>query len=82
MINTRSKKRYKVVTPGGRTVVHTKGKKHKAEKCRACGAKLNRAKLTFKQIVRSCKTSRRPTRPMPHLCPGCMRRSIKEKARQ
>ena len=30
MINTRSTKRYKVKTPGGRTVFHTKWKKHDA----------------------------------------------------
>ena len=82
MINTRSKRKYKVVTPGGRTAIHTKGKKHKAERCRTCGAKLNRAKLTFKQIVRSCKSARRPERPMPYLCSGCMRKCIKENARQ
>jgi large subunit ribosomal protein L34e len=82
MINTRSRKKYRVRTPGGRTVIHSKGKKHSAELCRSCGAKLNRAKMTFQEFARTSKSGRRPQRPYPYLCSSCMRIRIKEIARQ
>jgi len=81
MIIPRSTKRYKVKTPGGRTVVHLKAKRHGYARCKNCGAKLNRFKLTVKAIKKLSKTEKRPARPFPELCSKCMRKHFKEKVR-
>jgi large subunit ribosomal protein L34e len=81
MIVTRSTKKYKVKTPGGRTVVHLKTKKPGYARCKNCGAKLNRFKLTVKAIKKLSKTEKRPARPFPELCSRCMRKYFKEKVR-
>lgn len=81
MIVTRSTKKYKVKTPGGRTAVHMKTKKPGYARCKNCGAKLNRFKLTVKAIKKLSKTEKRPARPFPELCSRCMRKYFKEKVR-
>ena len=82
MINTRSKKKYRVKTPGGKTVMHVKQKKNKAIRCVSCGAKLNRAKVTNKEFRKLTKSQRRPQRPYPDMCPSCMRTKVKESIRK
>jgi len=81
-LRTRTKKKIKVVTPGGRTVVHIKKKKPAYHKCGVCGAKLNRAKLNPTQLKKLPKVRRRPERPLPHLCPRCMREELKRRVRE
>ena len=81
MIFPRSKKRYKVKTPGGESVIHLKKKKPSYAKCKKCGAKLNRPKLTVEELKRLPKTKKRPERPFPELCSKCMREHFKEKVR-
>jgi ribosomal protein L34E len=81
MINTRSKKRYNVKTPGGRNVIHIKKKKHATALCVSCGAKLNRIKLTLRDVRNMTKSQKSPSRPYSDLCSSCMRERIKEKAR-
>jgi large subunit ribosomal protein L34e len=46
-----------------------------------CGAKLNRAKLNPTELKKLPKAQRRPERPLPHLCPGCMREEMKKRVR-
>jgi len=81
MIVTRSKKRYKVKTPGGKNVTHFRKKKPSYDRCKKCGAKLNRPKLSVKELKRLPKTKKRPERPFPELCSKCMREYFKEKVR-
>ena len=50
MIIPRSKKRYKVKTPGGKNVMHFKKKRPSYARCKKCGAKLNRPKLAIDYI--------------------------------
>ncbi len=78
---SKSIKRYKVKTPGGRTVIHFRKKKPSYSRCGKCGAKLNRPKLTVKELKKLPKTKKRPERPFPELCPKCMREYLKEKVR-
>jgi large subunit ribosomal protein L34e len=81
MIISRSTKKYKVKTPGGRTVVHMKSKRHSYARCKSCGAKLNRFKLSVKEIKKLSKSEKHPARPFPELCSRCMRKHFKESVR-
>ncbi len=81
MTISRSKKRHKVKTPGGRNVTHYKKKRPSYARCKNCGAKLNRPKLSVKQLKKLPKTKKRPERPFPELCSGCMRKYFKNKVR-
>ena len=81
MITPKSTKVYKVKTPGGRTVVHLKKKRHSYARCKNCGAKLNRFKLSVKEIKKLSKTQKHTARPFPELCSRCMREHFKEKVR-
>jgi large subunit ribosomal protein L34e len=81
MIIPRSNKRYRVKTPGGRTVTHFKNKKPVYATCKSCGAKLNRFKLTVSELKKLPKTKKRPERPFPELCSRCMRKHFKERVR-
>ena len=80
-LRTRARKKRKIVTPGGKTVVHIKQKKPAYIKCGNCGAKLNRSKLNPTEIKKLPKAKRRPERPLPHLCSGCMREEMKKMVR-
>jgi len=77
----RSKRKKKVVTPGGRQVWHVLKRRPSHAKCGKCGAKLNRARLGKGQLCKLPKSSRRPERPLPHLCPRCMKEEIKARVR-
>jgi len=81
MIRARTIKRVKIKTPGGKTVMHFKKKKHGYSVCSRCGAKLNRPKLNPTQMKKLPKTKKRPERPFPELCSKCMRGYFKEKVR-
>ncbi len=71
----------KVTTPGGRTVIHFKVGKPQYAHCGNCGTKLNRAKLNPNEIKKLTKVQRRPERPLPGLCPSCMRSQMKSMVR-
>lgn len=81
MIIPRSTRRYKVKTPGGRTVTHFKSKKASYAVCKNCGAKLNKSRLMVKNIKKLSKSKKRPERPFPELCSRCMREHFKAKVR-
>ena len=77
----RVKKKFKVKTPGGKSVWHFKKKKVSYTVCGKCGAKLNRSKLNPTEIRKLSKVKRRPERPFPELCSKCMREVFKSKVR-
>lgn len=70
-------KRYNVVTPGGRTVMHFKKARPSYHTCGRCGAKLNRPRLLPTEIRKIRKTERRPERRFPELCAACSRSALK-----
>ncbi len=74
---SRSKRRIKKKTPGGRKVIHEEKKRPSYARCGVCGAKLNRKRLRPIEIKKLPKVKRRPERPLPHLCPKCMREYFK-----
>lgn len=75
------KKRY-VRTPGGRVSVHFKRRKPKIAHCAMCGRPLNGIPRERPSGMRKlAKTEKRPERPMPHLCPVCMRKVMKAQVR-
>ncbi|MEM5814535.1 MAG: 50S ribosomal protein L34e [Candidatus Aenigmatarchaeota archaeon] len=80
-LRTRAVKKTRIVTPGGRTVTHFKQAKPAPAVCGTCGAKLGRAKLTPAEVKKLPKVQRRAQRPLPHLCPKCMREKLKEMVR-
>ena len=81
MIISRSRRKYKTKTPGGRTVIHFKSKKSSHAVCKNCGAKLNRPKLKVKELKKLSRTEKRSERPFPELCSRCMREYFKDKVR-
>ena len=82
MRNSKKMRKVKVKAPGGHTVIQLKRKKPSVAKCKKCGEKLSRAKMSVKKLKNLPKTKKRPQRPMPDMCPGCMRKHFKEKVRQ
>ncbi|NIO44591.1 MAG: 50S ribosomal protein L34e [Candidatus Aenigmarchaeota archaeon] len=78
---SKSLKKYKIKTPGGKNVTHFKKKRSSYDVCKNCGTKLNRPKLSVKKLKRLPKTKKRPQRPFPELCSKCMREYFKEKVR-
>ncbi|MCK4247194.1 MAG: 50S ribosomal protein L34e [Methanomicrobia archaeon] len=83
MYRSRSLKRKFVRTPGGKTVLRFKKKKHSKHKCAECGAELHGVpRKTPNEIKKLNKSKRIPTRPYAgYLCSSCMRKLIKEKVR-
>ena len=81
MRNSRSLRKIKRRTPGSRTIIRLvkRGPYHVV--CNNCGAKLNRARLSNKEMNRLPKSKKRPQRPFPDLCSKCMRKKFKESVR-
>ncbi len=79
---SRSLKRTFVKTPGGRTLIHYKKKRHKPARCGVCGAKLSGTPTGPKIFIKKLpKSRRRPNRPYGgNLCPKCTRRIFLRKA--
>ncbi len=81
---SRSLRRVKITTPGGKRTIHyRKGKPSKAV-CGSCGKELAGVprERPFR-IKRLSKTQRRPERPYGGvLCSACTRKTLKEKARK
>ena len=81
---SRSLRRVFVKTPGGRTVVHYKRKRHGPARCALCGAVLSGVPTGPKVIISNMsKTKKRPNRAYGgFLCPRCMREIAKEAVRE
>lgn len=80
-LRTRARKKVKIKTPGGKSVIHIKAKRPSYHICASCKAKLNRARLLPVEVKRIPKVRRRPERPLPNLCPKCMKEHFKKKIR-
>ncbi|HLC56566.1 MAG TPA: 50S ribosomal protein L34e [Candidatus Nanoarchaeia archaeon] len=80
---SRTLRRIKVKTPGGKVVMHYKARMPKGQKCANCKKtlqgipRLNTAK--FRNLPSSSKKAKRP---FANLCSSCMRLKIKELARK
>lgn len=81
MITVKAHKKFKRRAPGGKITIHIKKKKAGYAKCGNCGSKLNRKRLNPTQIRKIPKNQRKSQRPLPHLCPSCMKLEMKNKAR-
>lgn len=84
MFKSRTLRRVKVKTPGGKTVTHYRKRKPSHAKCGTCGAKLSGVprERPYKMQTMS-KSEKKPERPFGgNLCSACTREKIKLKARQ
>lgn len=82
-LRSRSFRRIKVKTPGGRVVIHYRRKKPKIAHCANCGAILKGVprERPFK-MQNMPKTKKRPERPFGGtLCSKCTRSLMKQKAK-
>jgi large subunit ribosomal protein L34e len=72
-----------VKTPGGKSTLHFKKKKHSKPRCAECGAELHGVpKKSPKEIKKMNRSKRVPTRPYAgYLCSRCLRKRIKKEAR-
>lgn len=71
---SRSKKKVKTRTPGGKTVTHYKGKKTGRKKCSRCSSELGGTPSRTKTVLRRMSKSERiPSRPYAGvLCDSCV----------
>jgi large subunit ribosomal protein L34e len=78
---SRSLRKIKVNTPGGRRKIHLERKKNAPAKCAICKKPLaGRKKGRDSDIAKLSKTQKRPERPFGgFLCPSCMRTEIKKR---
>jgi large subunit ribosomal protein L34e len=81
MRDSKKMRKIKVKAPSGRTIISSKRKKPAYSKCRLCGERLNRPKMSVKMLKNLPKTKKRPERPFPELCSRCMRDHFKSKTR-
>ena len=80
---SRSLRRVKVKTPGGKTVMHYRRRKPNAAKCGSCGAVLKGiARERPYKMRKMAKSKKRPTRPYAGvLCSKCLKAKLIKKAR-
>ncbi len=83
MYRSRSLKKKKVKTPGGKEAVHYEKRAHGKSKCAHCGAELHGVpRGTTNEIKKSNKSKKSPTRPYGgYLCSNCMRKMIRKRVR-
>ena len=80
---SRSLRRVKVRTPGGKTVTHYRKRTPKAAKCGNCSDVLKGVPRGRPSKLKNMpKTAKRPERPYGGvLCSSCMRKQVKAEAR-
>ena len=80
---SRSLRRVKVKTPGGKTVTHYRKKKPQIAHCAACGRKLSGViRERDNKMQNTAKTKKRPERKFGGvLCTKCSRELFKEKGK-
>ncbi len=78
---SRSMRRVKVRTPGGRVVIRYEKRRPSHARCAVCGKPLHGVpRLRPSEIRKLSKTERRPERPYGgYLCSECMRKMFKMK---
>ncbi|MCD6402886.1 MAG: 50S ribosomal protein L34e [Candidatus Aenigmarchaeota archaeon] len=79
---SRSRRRVKVKTPGGRVVIRLERRKPKQARCARCGKPLHGVPRELPSKMKNLpKTKKRPERPYGgYLCSECMREVIKQMA--
>ena len=77
-LRSRSLRRVKVRTPGGRVVIHYERRKPSPARCGICGAVLSGVPRERPSKLRKlAHTERRPERPYGGvICPRCLRRGL------
>lgn len=82
-LRSRSLRRVKVRTPGGRLVIHYERRKPGPARCAICGAVLGGVPRERPSRLRKlAHTERRPERPYGGvICPRCLRRGLKDATR-
>ena len=80
-MRSRSIRRLKKTTPGGRRVLHYSRRGSKVAKCAVCKRTLQGVpRGTVSDIRKIPKTKKRPEKPYGgYLCSSCMKKTIKEK---
>lgn len=80
---TRSRKRVKIKTPGGRLITHYKREKAKPAKCSKCGKPLSGIPREIPSEIRKLnRTRRRISRILGgQLCPQCLKTTLKQAVR-
>ncbi|MGC8982584.1 MAG: 50S ribosomal protein L34e [Desulfurococcaceae archaeon] len=80
---TRSWRRIKVTTPGGRSTIHYEKRRPSKAKCAICGSELHGVPaLRPYQLSKLAKTEKRPERPYGgYICPRCLARGLREAVR-
>ena len=80
-LRSRSLRRIKVVTPGGRNVTHYERRKPGPARCARCGRPLNGVpRLRPSQLRKLSKTAKRPERPYGGvLCPRCLAELLRQR---
>lgn len=78
---SRSLRRLKRTTPGGRRVIRYERRKNSPAKCAVCGKTLSGVPIGRDSEIRNLpKTRKRPERPYGgNLCSACSRREIKRR---
>ena len=80
---SRSLRRVRVKTPGGKTKIVYKKSKPGPARCSSCKRPIHGVPRMFNYKFRDLpKSSKKPNRPYSNLCSGCMRLVIKEKVMQ
>ena len=79
-LRSRSRRRVKVRTPGGRQVTHYEKRKPGPARCARCGRPLAGVpRLRPNRLRRMSKTAKRPERPYGGvLCPSCLAELLRE----
>ena len=80
-LRSRSIKRTRHRTPGGKNIVAFRKKRPGYAQCGNCGAKMVRKRLRATGMRKLAKTRKRPNRPYPELCPRCMREEIRQRVK-
>lgn len=80
-LRSRSLRKLRVRTPGGRTAQRFKGRKNAVSKCAICKKPLaGMPKVTDATLSKLSKSQRRPERPFGgNLCSSCSRRELKRR---
>ncbi len=80
-LRSRSRRRVKVRTPGGRQVVHYEKRKPGPARCARCGRPLNAVPRLRPHVLRHIsKTAKRPERPYGGvLCARCLAELLRER---
>ena len=80
-LRSRSLRKLKVKTPGGRSVIHYGERKNSAAKCAVCKKPLHGTpRARDSGIAKLSRTEKRPERPFGgNLCSSCSRREIKRR---